>query len=58
MPDLYDLYDLYALAHVPGWEPYNMHDLQAHVSWVGSALLCTDPAQPPTTAGEELDDLS
>ena len=25
--NLYDLYDMYDLAHVPGWEPYNLHDL-------------------------------
>ena len=24
IPDLYDLYDL---AHVAGWEPYNLYDL-------------------------------
>ena len=34
---MYDLYDLYDLAHVVGWEPYNLHDL-GHVSWVGSVL--------------------
>ena len=28
IPDLYDLYDLYDLAHVAGWEPYSLHDLQ------------------------------
>ncbi|CAM9942637.1 unnamed protein product, partial [Laminaria digitata] len=30
------------LAHVAGWEPYNLHDL-THVSWVGSVLYrsCT-----------------
>ena len=21
------MYDLYGLTHVPGWEPYNLHDL-------------------------------
>ena len=25
---LYDMYDLYELAHVTGWEPCNLHDLQ------------------------------
>ena len=35
IPDLYDLYDL---VQVAGWEPYDLHDLLAHVSWVGSAL--------------------
>ena len=34
---------LYDLAHIAGWNPYNMHDLMhdlmAHVSWVGSVLL-------------------
>ena len=29
------IHDLYDLAHVAGWEPFNLHDL-AHVSWVGS----------------------
>ena len=33
----YDLYDLYDLAHVAGWEPYNLHD-PGHVPWVGSVL--------------------
>ena len=35
------IHDLYDLAHVAGWEPYNLHDL-AHLSWVGSVLY-TDP---------------
>ena len=41
-PDLYDLYDLYALAHVAGWEPYDLHHL-GHAPWVGSVLYrsCT-----------------
>ena len=30
--------DLYGLAHVIGWEPYDLHDLM-HVSWVGSVLF-------------------
>ena len=32
---MYDLYDLYDLAHVAGWEPYNLQDL-AHslVGWI------------------------
>ena len=53
-----DLCDLYDLAHAAGWEPYNLHDiLIGHASWVGSALRTyADPAQPLTTAGEELDD--
>ena len=44
---------LYCLAHVVGWEPYNLHD-QAHVPWVGSVLYrsCTI-----ITAGQDLDDL-
>ena len=35
-----------------------LHDLStvAQVSWVGSVLYA-DPAEPITTAGEELDDL-
>ena len=44
--------DLYDLAHVDGWEPYNLHDLStvARVSWVGSLVhrSCTTPAQPLT----------
>ena len=28
------MHDVYDLAHVAGWEPYNLHDL-GHVSWVG-----------------------
>ena len=44
---------LYDLAHVAGWEPYNLHDL-GRVSWVGSVPY-TDPAQSLATAGEELD---
>ena len=38
-----------------GWEPYDLHDL-AHTCWAGS-VVHTDPAQPRTMAGEELDDL-
>ena len=49
------MYDLCDLAHVAGWDKYNLHDL-AQVSWVGSVLI-GDPAQPLTTAGEALDDL-
>ena len=56
IPDLYDLCDLYDLAHVAVWEPCILRDLR-HVAGVGS-ILCTDPSQPITTAGEELDDLS
>ena len=26
--DLYDLYHLYDLAHVTGWDPCNLHDIQ------------------------------
>ena len=39
---------------LPGRDPYNLHDLAHVISWVGSV---SDPAQPLTTAGEELDDL-
>ena len=47
------LYDLLQIA----WEQHHLRDL-ALVSWVGSVLLiCADPAQHPTTAGEELDHL-
>ena len=43
IPDLYDLCDLYELAHVAGWDPYNVRGLYyyipvAHVPLVGSAL--------------------
>ena len=49
-------YDLYDLAHVAGWDPYDLPDL-AQVSWVGSVYYA-DPAQPLTTVGEdELDHL-
>ena len=44
------------LAHVAGWDPHILNAL-AH-SWVGSVLLYADPAQPLTTAGEELDHLT
>ena len=39
IPDLCDL----LVARVAGWEPYNLHDHLAHVSWVGSVLFrsCT-----------------
>ena len=37
MPDLYDLNDL---AHVTGWEPFNLHHL-GHVAWVESVLYRT-----------------
>ena len=47
--DLYDLYDMYDLAHVAGWEPYNLRYL-AHVL-LGFDLYCTDPAQLLRTAG-------
>ena len=42
-------------ARVAGWEPYNLHHL-AHAS---SCLFMyyADPAQPLTSASEELDDL-
>ena len=53
------LCDLYDLPHAAGWESYDLHDiLTSHVSWDGPALhTYADPAQPLTTAGEELDDL-
>ena len=47
---------MYNLVHVAEWETYDLHDF-AHVSWVGSVLQNADPAQPLTTAGDELDDL-
>ena len=31
------MHDVYDLAHVAGWEPYNLHDL-GHVSRVGPVL--------------------
>ena len=40
------------LAHIAGWETYNLHD-SARVS--GSDLYFADPTQSLTTAGEELD---
>ena len=44
------------LAHVAGWGPHNLYDL-ARVSRVGSVLSHADPAQTPTTAGAERDNL-
>ena len=35
LDDLYDMYDRYDVAHVAGWELYNLHAL-AHVSGVGT----------------------
>ena len=40
---------MYDLAHVAGWEPYNLRYL-AHVL-LGFDLYCTDPAQLLRTAG-------
>ena len=40
---------LYDVAHVAGWEAYNLHNL-GQVSCVGSVLY-TDPAQHVITAG-------
>ena len=69
--DLYDLFQLHDLdlpgkadrlsilcdlAHVAGWEPYNLHDL-ARVSWVGLVHYTDAAQQALTTAGEELDDI-
>ena len=39
-----------SVAHIAGWEPHNLHDL-AQVSWVGSVLNRSDPAQILMTAG-------
>ena len=46
-------HDLYDLAHVAGWEPYDLRDLP-HVS-CGLDLYYVDPAQPLliAAAGEE-----
>ena len=41
---------VYDLAHVPGWEPHNRHDL-GHFSCVGSVLQYTDLTQHIITAG-------
>ena len=38
------------------WLPYNPHGLHG-TRFPGLDLYCTDPAQPLTTAGEELDHL-
>ena len=51
------IYDLYDLAHVAGWEPYNPHDL-AHCFLGLDLPYKADPAQPLTTADEELDHIS
>ena len=38
---------IYSIAHVSGWQPYNLHDL-GHISWVGSVLYrsCTTSRRP------------
>ena len=41
----------------PGETLYNLHYL-LNREFPGVAVCYADPAQPPTTAGEELDDLS
>ena len=38
------LYDLYDLAHVAGWDPYNLYDLLQHM-FPGLDLYYTDLAQ-------------
>ena len=52
IPELHDLYDLYDLAHVAGWEPYSLHDLQA--MFPGLDLYYTCPAQHPMAAGHRI----
>ena len=50
-PDLYGLYDL---AHVAGWDPYNLHDLStaARVSSIGTVLRGdASPAQTASHSG-------
>ena len=42
------------VAHVVGWDPYDLHDLLQHML-SGLDLYYADPGQPLTTAGEELD---
>ena len=39
--------DMYFLAHVTGWEPYDLHSL-ARTSWVGPVFLCTEPVHLTT----------
>ena len=52
------IYSMYGLAHLAGWDSYNLHGLAlVFLSWI-CATMQLDPAQPLTTAGEELDDLS
>ena len=46
---------IYDLAHVAGWEPYNLHDL-GHASY-RLDLYYTDPAQHIVAGGYNLDDL-
>ena len=41
-----------------GWDPYSMHGLLTHVSYIASALQHTDPAQPLPMASEEMGDRS
>ena len=54
MYDLYDLYDLYDPSRFPGERRITC---MVQVMYPGLDLLYADPAQPLTTAGEELDNL-
>ena len=48
---------LYDLAHIAGWDPYILHDLDRFsLGWMCSTVH-RYPAQPLRAAGEDLDDL-
>ena len=47
--------DLYDQAHVAGWKPYNLHDLE-HM-FPGREMCSTDPSRDPIMACEDPDDL-
>ena len=47
---------MHNLAHVARWDPHNRHDLDLG-TFSGLDLYCAGPAQPLTTADEEVDDL-
>lgn len=57
--DLISIFLTHGLAHVAQWDLAIIRMIYlAHISLVGSVLhMQMDPAQPFTTAGEELDDL-
>ena len=49
---------MYDLARAVAWEWYDLHHYLARITWIGSNTMYAGPAQPFTTEGEELDNLS